>query len=147
MIYNKSYFIQGLLPSWYYAQLAGVAISRLEAQRKVRFPNLEPALRRFQRPLLMMHGQMDAYIRPEMAQRLFALAREPKELWLIPEAKHNLGLHVAGDEYRRRVQAFFDAHLAEPPAACRPHASAGRPHLAGSTPQDASARTPVASRV
>src|SRR5438034_596548 len=28
-IYNKSYFVQGLLPSWYYAALARVALRRV----------------------------------------------------------------------------------------------------------------------
>jgi fermentation-respiration switch protein FrsA (DUF1100 family) len=110
-IYNKSYFIQGLLPSWYYALLAGVALRKMGRERNVRFLELEPALRRFRRPLLLMHGQMDNYIRPDMARRLFEHAREPKEFWLIPGAKHNLGLQVAGDEYRQRVREFFDKHL------------------------------------
>jgi uncharacterized protein len=114
-IFNKSYFIQGLLPSWYYWLLAGVAIRRMGRERKVKFPDLEPSLRRFRRPLLMIHGLRDNYIRHDMASRLFAKASEPKELWLIPGANHNQGLHVAGDEYRRRVVEFFDKHLRQSP--------------------------------
>lgn len=111
-IYNKSYFIQGLLPAWYYAMLARLAIRRVSRRRGAQFPDLEPALRRFRRPLFMMHGDKDAYIRPDMAKSLFEQAGgRPKELWLIPEAKHNQGPHVAGDEYRRRVREFFDKHL------------------------------------
>jgi pimeloyl-ACP methyl ester carboxylesterase len=110
-IYNKSYFIQGLLPSWYYALLADLAIARVSRRRRVKFLYLEPALRRFRRPLLMIHGQHDKYIRPDMAQRLYTFASEPKEMWLIPGANHNQGLHIAGDEYRRRVREFFDKNL------------------------------------
>lgn len=110
-IYNKSFFIQGLLPTWYYAILARWAVLRIGARRGVRFLHLEPALRRFKRPLLMIHGQMDKYIRADMARSLFELASEPKEFWLIPEANHNQGLHVAGEEYCRRVREFFDKHL------------------------------------
>lgn len=113
-IYNKSYFVQGLLPSWYYAALARVAMRRVEAERHVRFLDLEPALRRFRRPLLMVHGQRDGYIRPDMSRRLFAIARGPKDYWLIPGANHNQGLHVAADEYRNRVRDFFDKYLAKP---------------------------------
>ncbi len=112
-VYNKSYFIQGLLPAWYYARLARLAIRRVSRRRGAKFPDLEPALRRFGRPLLMIHGEADAYIRPDMARQLFEIAgTRPKDLWLIPGAKHNQGLNVAGDEYRRRVREFFDRHLA-----------------------------------
>jgi hypothetical protein len=65
------------------------------------------------RPLLMIHGLADAYIKPEMTTRLFAFAREPKELWLVENAKHNQALQVAGEEYRQRVLRFFETHLAE----------------------------------
>jgi fermentation-respiration switch protein FrsA (DUF1100 family) len=61
----------------------------------------------------MIHGQQDRYILPDMAKRLFDRAKPPKELWLIPGAKHNMGLHVAGDEYRQRVRDFFDRYLAD----------------------------------
>ena len=64
------------------------------------------------RPLLMIHGGGDNYIRPEMAQDLFKRARAPKEFWLVDKAKHNQALELAADEYRRRILAFFDAHLA-----------------------------------
>jgi fermentation-respiration switch protein FrsA (DUF1100 family) len=47
-----------------------------------------------------------------MARRLFNMAREPKEFWLIPGANHNQGPHVAGQEYSRRVREFFDKYLA-----------------------------------
>ena len=60
----------------------------------------------------MIHGEADTYIKPEMAEALFARAREPKDLWLVPRAKHNQALHLAGDEYRRRVLEFFECHLA-----------------------------------
>ena len=112
LIYNKSYFVQGLLPSWYYASLAMVGIPRVGAARHVRFVHLEGAVRRFGRPLLMIHGQNDRYIPSVIAQWLFGMARQPKELWLIPGANHNQGLNVAGDEYRKRVCDFFDRYLA-----------------------------------
>jgi hypothetical protein len=46
-----------------------------------------------------------------MARRLFDRARGPKEYWLVEGAKHNQALQVAGEEYRRRVLAFFNTHL------------------------------------
>ena len=112
-IYNKHYFIQGLLPLWYYGLLAKVAIRRVGDQRGVTYLHLEPALRQFRRPLLMIHGGQDNYIRPDMALELFGYAKPPKDFWLIAKANHNRGLEVAGDEYRHRVREFFDRHLGD----------------------------------
>jgi pimeloyl-ACP methyl ester carboxylesterase len=111
-IYNPHHIFQEMLPTWYYVLLSRVGIRRVGRARGVVFVHLEQALRRFNRPLLMMHGQMDSYIRAEMAMKLFEQARQPKELWIIPLASHNKGLEVAGEEYRRRVGEFFDRYLA-----------------------------------
>jgi len=52
-----------------------------------------------------------------MARTLFRHARMPKEFWVVEGAKHNQALQTAGDEYRRRVLAFFVQHLADPTGA------------------------------
>ena len=113
-IYNQSYAVHGVLPSWYYGLIGLVGFRRIERERRCRFPHLERALPRLApRPLLMIHGEADGYIRQDMAEALFAYARPPKEFWLVPGAKHNGALHVCGDEYRTRVLTFFEQHLAD----------------------------------
>ncbi len=113
-IYNNQYLLQGLIPSWYYGLIGLSGLRRVGRMRRCRFPHLERALRRLgSRPLLMIHGGADTYIKPEMARALFGYAVWPKELWVVEGAKHNQALHAAGDEYRRRVLEFFDKHLAQ----------------------------------
>ena len=63
-------------------------------------------------PVLMIHGEGDTYIKPQMARDLVERIDSQKELWLIPKAKHNQCHLVAGEEYARRVVAFFDKYLA-----------------------------------
>jgi fermentation-respiration switch protein FrsA (DUF1100 family) len=112
-IYNRDYRFQGLFPSWYYGRVGVTAVKRTERRRGCRFPDLEKRLPRLApRPLLMIHGELDTYIKPDMAEALFARARQPKEFWLVAKAKHNQALHLVGDEYRRRVLEFFERHLA-----------------------------------
>lgn len=114
-IYDKNYFIQTLLPSWYYELIGRACVQRLSRRRGCRFPDLEKIMPRLTpRPLLMIHGGADTYIKPDMAEALFRRARQPKEFWLVDGAKHNQALHVAGDDYHRRVCDFFETHLAEP---------------------------------
>lgn len=110
-IYNPNYLTHGLLPGGFYRWMGRIGIRRVEKQRKVRFYHLEPAMRRIRQPLLMIHGGADTYISELMARTLFDLAKGPKEFWLVPGARHNQAMHVAGSDYPQRVVAFFDQHL------------------------------------
>jgi pimeloyl-ACP methyl ester carboxylesterase len=113
-IYNNHYKIQGLVPLWFFGLIALTGLREIERQRHCRFPHLERCLARLApRPLLMINGRADTYIKPEISSRLFEFARQPKELWLVENAKHNQALQVAGAEYRQRVLRFFEMHLAE----------------------------------
>ena len=120
-IYNSRYHVQALLPSWYYGTIGLAGLRRIEQERRCHFPHLERVMAGLSpRPLLMIHGDADNYIKPQMALTLFGQARAPKEFWVVEGAKHNQALHVAGDEYRRRVLAFFEQHLAADPLPQRP---------------------------
>jgi len=88
-----------------------VGAKKVARNRGVTYPSVEKAVGRFNRPLLMIHGEGDTYIKPEMAQALFHRARKPKQIWIVPKAKHNQALTIAGDDYHAKVIAFFDAHL------------------------------------
>jgi alpha-beta hydrolase superfamily lysophospholipase len=115
-IYNTKSYTKGLAPSWYYGLVGMAGIRLIERQRRCRFVHLEPAMRKLApRPLLMIHGADDSYIKKPMAQALFDHARPPREFWLVAGAKHNQALHVAGEEYRQRVLLFFQQHLAGSP--------------------------------
>lgn len=117
-IYSNRFLIQKLLPNWYYALFAHIGLRQVERQRGVRFPHLEWVIGRLApRPLLMIHGGADTYIKPEMAVALFERARSPKAFWLVEGAKHNQAYYLAGEEYRRRVLEFFQTYLAKPPGA------------------------------
>lgn len=111
-IYSDRKIIQRVLPTWFYGIVGMVGAKKVARNRGVTYPSVEKAISRFHNPLLMIHGENDTYIRPEMAQALFARAPGPKELWIVPKAKHNQALAVAGADYHNKVVAFFDAHLA-----------------------------------
>jgi uncharacterized protein len=51
------------------------------------------------RPLLMVHGDADELIPPEQAYRLYEKAKEPKELRIVPGAKHKLRLERAAMDF------------------------------------------------
>jgi len=124
-IYSDRKMIQRVLPTWFYGMIGMIGAKKVARNRGVTYPSVEKAAGKFRRPVLMIHGEGDTYIKPEMARVLFDRARGPKELWVVPKAKHNQALAVAGDEYHTRLVAFFDANLSNagpPPASTAVHA-------------------------
>ncbi len=112
-IYNTHYMLHGMLKPWYYGLVGKDGLKMVGKERGVTYVKVEAAARKFgQRPWLIIHGEKDSYIRPSMAKALYDAAREPKDFWLVPGARHNQALEVAGEEYTRRVREFFDEYLA-----------------------------------
>lgn len=115
-IYVRQRWVANLLPRQYLRWIAKRTIRQVSRERRCHYTSLEKAMPLISpRPLLMIHGGADTYIKPQMAQALFSLAGPPKELWLVDKAKHNQAMHVANGEYRRRVLEFFDKHLPTAP--------------------------------
>jgi fermentation-respiration switch protein FrsA (DUF1100 family) len=124
-IYNDQYALQGLVPLWYYGLIGKLGIRIVEKARHCRFPYMEKVIGKLApRPLLMIHGGADTYVKPDVTEEFFARAREPKELWVVEGAKHNQALHMAREEYQRRVLAFFNQHLVNEPLQGTPVAAA-----------------------
>jgi pimeloyl-ACP methyl ester carboxylesterase len=59
------------------------------------------------RPVFVISGAEDRLMPQGDVQALYAKARDPKELWLIPGATHGKCREVAGAEYDGRVLGFF----------------------------------------
>lgn len=66
-------------------------------------------------PVLIIGGGADRHTTVEDTARLVSAARDPKELWMIPDAAHVDFLEYAGDKYRQRILAFFDRAFARMP--------------------------------
>lgn len=80
---------------------------------KCEFPSVRKTLRRMiPRPMFFIHGERDSYIPCEQCRSLYALAPQPKYLWIAPGAKHNQAAIVEPTQYAERTVAFFDRHLA-----------------------------------
>ncbi|MBX9584812.1 MAG: alpha/beta fold hydrolase [Gemmataceae bacterium] len=110
-IYSQRHRLQQVLPGWFYGLVGLTGVKKVARNRGVTYPSVEKAAGKLCRPVLMIHGEADAYIKPEMGRALFDRVRGPKEWWAVPKAKHNQAHQAAGDEYHARVVAFFDQHL------------------------------------
>ncbi len=68
------------------------------------------------RPVRFVGGSVDRVVPPAMVCELFADAREPKELEIVPGADHGQYGAVGGDAYYERTRGFLDRALDVAPA-------------------------------
>ena len=71
----------------------------------------------------MIHGGRDTYIGPEIARDLFARGNGPKELWLVPEAKHNRCRDCDPEAYADHLLDFLDRYAPRRPLTKAPQAT------------------------
>lgn len=62
-------------------------------------------------PLLLLHGDADRSTRLFEAYQLFAAAREPKTIWVVPGAAHVDLYRHSGADYERKVLEFLGKSL------------------------------------
>ncbi|SEQ78598.1 Alpha/beta hydrolase family protein [Nitrosomonas sp. Nm51] len=62
-------------------------------------------------PVLFISGASDKHTTPPESERLFAAAREPKELWIVPGAGHFNMHEYAGKVYEQEVLEFLSYYL------------------------------------
>lgn len=96
---------------WHY--LRNIVIKRSEQLAHFKANAVAPAeaVKSIRVPILILHGTSDDLIGHEYSERVYQNANEPKELWLIPGAKHSDMAETGGEEYRRRIIEFFERHL------------------------------------
>jgi uncharacterized protein len=76
------------------------------------------------RPILITHGGDDEIVPIQHAYTLFKAADEPKELWIVPGARHVEARDMVPEEYFERLEAFLAQALSAPAAVDRPVAGA-----------------------
>jgi len=86
-------------------KLAGFSAAGVSPERAV-------AARNF--PVLLICDEEDTTLPCRHARRIYAAARGPKSLWVVPGAFHAAALGFAPEEFRRRVLDFFRESAAGP---------------------------------
>ena len=104
-------WMSGWIPAWHVEMsLTG---GRLYSQfkRKCRYVHLErsvPSLR--DRPVLLISGERDNYVRPEIAKSLHeCLGEDVADLWMVPKARHNGARQTDQESYDQRLVEFFSS--------------------------------------
>ncbi len=59
-------------------------------------------------PILFIHGELDQTVPSWMGEKLYEVAKQPKELFLVTEADHNNVATVSGSEYLDIIRDFMN---------------------------------------
>jgi hypothetical protein len=68
-------------------------------------------LGRIQAPVLLLHGLADDFLRPELSEKLYAAAHEPKLLVRVEGATHDTVARTMGEDFALTVNGFVARHL------------------------------------
>ncbi len=71
-------------------------------------------------PVLLICDEKDDALPCRHAEMIYAAARGPKQLWVVPRAFHTAAYGFAPEEFRRRILSFFATYAATNPAAANP---------------------------
>jgi uncharacterized protein len=91
-------------------KLAGLPVGEVSPVKAV-------AARAF--PVLLICDEKDDALPCRHAEMIYAAARGPKQLWVVPGAFHTAAYGFAPEEFRRRVLSFFATYATANPAALR----------------------------
>jgi pimeloyl-ACP methyl ester carboxylesterase len=117
-IFVRAKWFLRLVPRFIFSTLGDVSRAGTERNRNCSYPSVERAVAHLSpRPWLQIHGTRDVYIGPDIARDFFAWAREPKEQWMVADAKHNRCREIAPEAYARRLEDFVDRNAPRRPLA------------------------------
>lgn len=91
---------------WEFGLTEGIAIDQIAPARAAAKLN--------RCPLMVINGADDALVPPADARKIYAAARGPKELWIVPGAGHAAALDTDPAQYAQRVSAFLTHYLGAP---------------------------------
>jgi dipeptidyl aminopeptidase/acylaminoacyl peptidase len=90
------------LPTYWALRVSGQTLDMLP---KNVIGNIAP------RAVFLLGGTQDEAVPAYMGRQLYAAAGDPKELWIVPDARHGDYIHVAPQQYRARLADFFQRSL------------------------------------
>ncbi len=99
------------VPMWHQNFTMWLVRTLSELRKGVRYANAERAAERLcRKSVLLISGARDTYVNPQITRRLHARTGQPAaNLWIVPDAKHNMSRQTCPQEYDARIVEFFSA--------------------------------------
>lgn len=108
--------MKDMAANWFHLHWIGLLLLRLDlfcaflAGFRMKDADTAKAMRQNRRPVLFFHGSEDTYVNPKNSVYNHGLCRAPKELVVIPGARHLCSPYVDPELYRKKIMDFFAAY-------------------------------------
>jgi len=108
--------VQDMANNWFHLDWTGLMLFRLElfcaifAGFHMKDADTVRALKINKRPVLFFHGLEDTYVDPRNSRVNYSLCRAPKELVLVPGARHLCSAYADPPLYRGKLLDFFEKY-------------------------------------
>lgn len=89
---------------------------RIFAGFRMRDADTTKAMQVNERPVLFFHGQQDTFVHEQHSHYNYALCKGPKELVIVPGAKHLCSPYHDPKRYRKKIMTFFERYDHEKPS-------------------------------
>lgn len=108
--------LEDMADNWFHMKWIGLLLLRVEFYCKtvagfsMKEARTARALRRNKRPVLFFHGEKDTYVDAKNSRYNYEICTAPKELVLVPEARHLCSAYEEQELYREKVLHFFETY-------------------------------------
>ncbi|MCM1463749.1 MAG: alpha/beta hydrolase [Bacteroides sp.] len=108
--------LRDIAANWFHLHWVELLLLRVDlfcgflAGFRMRDADTGKALETNKRPVLFFHGLKDTYVSEKNSRYNYELCRAPKELVLVPEARHLCSAYEAPFLYRKKVLDFFEKY-------------------------------------
>lgn len=106
--------VQDMAANWFHLKWIGLLLFRLDlfcaffAGFRMKDADTADAMKKNKRPVLFFHGSGDTYVYPSNSEDNYKLCQAPKELVIIPGAKHISSAYENPELYRKKLLEFFE---------------------------------------
>lgn len=105
--------LQDIAANWFHFKWVDLLLFRVDLFCKIlggfrmKEADTAEAMKRNRKPVLFFHGSKDTFVALENSLYNYSLCRAPKELVVIPKARHLCSAYVKPDLYRKKLLGFF----------------------------------------
>lgn len=105
--------LKDIAANWFHLKRVGLLLFRVDLFCRLlggfamKEADTTDAMKTNKRPVLFFHGEKDTYVVPENSKYNYSLCEAPKEIVIVPEARHLCSAYENSELYREKLLKFF----------------------------------------